>query len=654
MKTFLYTFIFLLVSKISFAQLDYDTSKFRVTLSDLEMTTYEKDSTANALVLYEFGNSYVDGNYYDLRTEEKHKIKILNKEGFNHATVIIYLYNNERDSEHVKNIFATTYNLIGGQVISTKLDEEAIFKEKYNDNYTLVKFTMPNIKEGSVITYSFTRDSPFMFKYRGWDFQSDIPKLYSEYRASIPGNWDYNIKLVGGQKLAVNESEIKKDCLSGGNGGTANCFNAQYVMVDVPAFIEEDYMTSEANYKIRIEYELKTFTGFNGLKNDYTKTWKTVDKDLKTDGDIGRQLNKSIKPEDYLSTDIINLKDKLKKAEAIYNYVQETYTWDGDYKLFSEGSVKDILKEKSGNVSSINILLHNLLKTSNIEVKPVLLSTRANGFATKIYPVISDFNYLIVQATINNKTYLLDATDNYLNFGEIPFRCLNDYGRLLDFKKGSKWIDIKPSKLSSVQYQIKLELIDNDIITGVVNSKITGYHAINAKKSYYPNPDSYVTKLEDRNPDFEISSFNIETEGPKSEDFREHYEIEYRSDDTGKNIYLNPFFVKFFNENPFKLQERTYPIDFGYKDAYLYILKFEFSDRYTIIEKPEDVHVTLPNNSGSLLFSSNIIDNNLNILLKIDFKSHIYPPEYYPYLKEFMRKIVDIQTNSLVLIKKHE
>ena len=50
------------------------------------------------------------------------------------------------------------------------------------------------------------------------------------------------------------------------------------------------------------------------------------------------------------------------------------------------------------------------------------------------FPVISDFNYLIVQATIDDKTYLLDATDNYLSFGEIPFRCLNSYGRLMDFK----------------------------------------------------------------------------------------------------------------------------------------------------------------------------------------------------------------------------
>src|SRR5690606_14567571 len=101
-----------------------------------------------------------------------------------------------------------------------------------------------------------------------------------------------------------------------------------------------------------------------------------------------------------------------------------------------------------GNVSSINILLHNLLEETGIDVKPVLLSTRNNGFATKIFPVISEFNYLIVHANINNETFFLDATDKYLSFGEIPFRCLNQYGRLLDFKNGSDWIDIAPKNMS--------------------------------------------------------------------------------------------------------------------------------------------------------------------------------------------------------------
>lgn len=644
--------LFLGISIQGFSQEEYNSESYRVTLGDIESSTFAKDSTANAIVIYEEGKSYVDKNDYDLRTEEKHKIKILNRAGFDNATVSIYLYNNKSTSEKVEKIIATTYNKVGDEVIKTQLEAENIFEEKYDENRTLVKFTLPNIKVGSVITYSYTTISRFMAKYHGWDFQGDIPKLHSEYKPSIPGNWEYNIKLVGGQKFSVNESEVEKNCLTAGNGASSHCFNAQYVMKDIPAFIEEDYMTSKSNYLIRVDYDLKTFRSFDGRVDDITKSWKTVDQELKTDQHIGKQLKKSVDTEELLNADIINETDLLKKAQAIYKYVQDNYIWDEEYRLFSKTSVKDLIKDKSGNAASINILLHNLLEESGIDVKPVLISTRDNGFPTKIYPVLYDFNYLIVQAKVDNKTYLLDATDHYLTFGQIPFRCLNQYGRLLDFKNGSEWLEINPNEASNIYYNAELQFDDDQTISGNISSKRTGYHGLINKKEYYPNPDAYIDNLKNDYPYLEISDFEVTNYGKTSNDYEETYNLEYNYDSTGDNIYLNPFFVKFFNENPFKLQERTYPIDFGYEDTYLYLLKFKVSDAYSISETPENINLNIPNDAGQLLFSTNIFGDTVNLLLKITFKKSIYEPEYYPYLKEFFNKIVDIQKNSLILLKK--
>ncbi|MDO7172771.1 DUF3857 domain-containing protein [Mariniflexile sp. AS56] len=646
-------FILIILSNASlFSQSSFNSESFRVTLGDLETNSFEKDSTATALVIYEEGNSYVDPSDYDLRTEVKHKIKILKKEGFNKATISIHLYNNKNTSERVKNIIATTYNKEGNEVIQTKLEKENIFTEVYDENHTLAKFTLPNIKEGSVITYSYTLFSHFMFNYKGWDFQDDIPKLYSEYRTSIPGNWLYNIKRVGYRPLDISTSDLKKNCLDGPRDSSADCSINRYAMKDIPAFIEEDNMTAKSNYLARVEYELKTFQGFDGVKNDYTKTWESVDDELRTDPNIGKQLGKSIKPEDFFDTAILNEKDLLKKAKAMYTFVQENYTWNDKYSLFKDASIKDLIKDRSGNVSSINMLLHNLLEESGIEVSPILLSTRNNGFATKLFPVISEFNYLIVQAKINDKTYLLDATDKYLSFGDIPFQCLNGYGRILDFKNGSNWVDIEPEKLSSTQYKVELNIGAEANMTGNVYAKNTGYHALNSRKAYYPNKNSYINNIHDENPNLEISNHEVISEGQTSSDFIETYDVEYEDNVVGDNIYLNPFIIKFFNENPFKLQERTYPIDFGYKDSYYFAFKLNFSNNYTLQEKPKDVNLVLPNKKGQIILSSNMIANSLVLTFKVDFKEAVYEPEYYPYLKEFMNKIVDIQTNSLILIKK--
>lgn len=644
---------FLLFNVLCLAQENYFPHSFEVKLNDVKATTFSKDSTANALVIYEKGNSYVDPSDFELKTEIECKLKILNREGFNEATIVIPLYKNKSNSQKVYKIVASTYNLDSGdQITETHLSKKDIHTEIYNDNYDLVKFTLPNIKEGSVITYKYELTSPFMFNYKGWNFQDEIPKLYSEYNTSIPGNWQYHIKLYGGKQLMINESKVAERCLTTFNGGVAHCAISKYAMKDIPAFIEENYMTSKHNYLARIEYELMVFTNFTGEVNKYSKTWDNVDDELKREKSVGRQILKSIEPTEILPASIINEKDALKKAKDIYYFVQDNYTWDGNYSIYNdELSVKELLKNKSGNVASINILLHNLLDASGIDVKPIIMSTRENGFTTKEIPVISEFNYLLNQVSIDNKNYLLDATDNYLAFGDVPFRCLNGYGRLLDFKNGCSWIDISPKQTTFTMYNTALNFDNDENLIGEVKRKSSGYHAVQSKKHYFPNKTKYLEDLSNNLPLIEISDYNLVSEDKTSDDFYETYNIQYKTEQIGQNIYLNPFFNRFISENPFKLQERTYPVDFGYKTNYVYTFQINLGSKYSLIEKPKDTNLSLPNNEGQLIFSSKIIDNTINLILKFNLKSPAYTPEYYPYLKEIFNKLVDIQQNSIFVLK---
>ena len=626
---------------------------YRVSLNDLKLNAYEKDSTANALVLYEYGKSHVDRNDYDLRTQIKRKIKIFNKEGFDNANVTIYLYKgNSINYERVDDIFGATYTYENGNVITTNLKPEEIYREQYDENYTIVKFALPNIKEGCVITYSYSIQSPYMQKYHGWEFQGDIPKKHSEYNTSIPANWLYHIKLTGGKKLTTNTNSLEKRCLEMYSGASADCSIAKYVMKDVPAFIEEDYMTVKRDYLARIDYELETFRGMDGRVVNYTKTWNDVDKELRTEKDVGKQLKKTVDAETLLPLDVWNETNPLKKAKGIFNYVQTNYTWNESFGIFKDVSVKNIIRTKSGNVGAVNILLHNILKESGIQVNPVFVSTRGHGLATKIYPVITDFNYIIVQATIDEKTYLLDTTGKFLSFGELPFRCLNQYGRLVDFKKGSTWIDIKPKAKSSTLYSLKLKFDDAKKLSGTVNTRTTGYHALSSRKSYFPNPTSYVENINKRNDDIIVSDFEVKDATKTSPMFNETCSIVYETEEIASTVYLNPFIFSFFKENPFKLQERTYPIDFGYKDSYIYMLNLDLGEHYQVSELPKNKRLALPNKTGSLNYSVNVVGNTINIIFSLKFNKAIYLPNYYPYLKELMNQVVDIQTNSLIVLKK--
>ncbi|PWI29113.1 hypothetical protein DI383_13255 [Flavobacteriaceae bacterium LYZ1037] len=644
---FIYLTLLLLIALHVNAQTDFYSTDYSVSRSDLTTQVYTKDSTANALVIYEYGKSYIDDETFKLVSEIKRKLKIISSKGFDKATVSVYLYNDgNKNKEKIKNVIATTYNLKGETVVKTSLRSNEIYEERYNDHYTIAKFTLPNVKEGSVITYSYTTETPYVYNFKSWAFQDDIPKIYSEYNTSIPANYEYHIKLVGFLKLDVNESVIESQCLTVYGGGYADCTVSKYVMKDIPAYIDEDYTTTKDNYLAKIGYELNTIKKFDGRIDKISKTWNDVDKELKTDSRFGKQLKVNISNDTFTSE-----VDALKRAENIFSYVQDTYTWDGTYNIFGDISVRDLMKNKSGNVSEINILLHNLLEENGIDVKPVLLSTRANGFVTKIFPVISEFNYLIVQATINNQIYLLDATDTYVSFGELPFRCLNRDGRLLDFKNGSTWVEINPKTLSTMQYKVDLKLEENDLLVGKADVTSTGYHAYPLKKSYYSNKSEYLKHYQEKYNSINFTEHKVTSPGRTSYEFQEEFNIEYQAENINDNLYINPFLFKLMSENPLKLQERTYPIDFGYKDAYLYTLKIDLNDNYDILEIPEDLNISLPNNKGLYIFSTKVIDNDIVLYFKFTFKETIYNPEYYESLKVFMGTIVDTQKNSLIVLK---
>ncbi|WP_452223044.1 DUF3857 domain-containing protein [Lacinutrix chionoecetis] len=654
MKKNLIKLTFLLCSIISYSQTEFNVSGYNVTSNDLNTNIYSKDSTANALVVYEYGNSYFDQADFRLKTDVKRKIKILNRNGFDEATVSILLYNNSDDKEKISKIEASTTNSNpNGSVDIQKLDESQVFTEKYNDNYTLVKFTMPNIKAGSIIKYTYTLDTPFIFNYRPWYFQKNIPTLYSEYHASIPANYTYNIKLVGETPLSTNLTDTEPDCLKVSTGAKADCFKSVYVMKDIPAFIEEKYMTTKENYISKVEYELQVYKSFEGGTKNITKSWKTVDKELKVEKSIGRQLNKGSLVKDLLANEITSEKDKLKKAQAIVEYVQANFKWNEENNIFKDVSLKDLIKNKVGRSSEINLLLYNLLKENNIDVLPVLMSTRPNGLPTKIFPVISEFNYIIIQAKIAGETYFLDGTNPYLSFGQLPFRCLNQYGRLLDFKEGSTWIDIKPNDFSTASYIVKTKLDDNSAIEGNLEYKASGYQSTDLKSAYFNNKTNYFTEYQNTNTNFTVKNHEVTTLAKNSDTFKEVVDFELASETIGNTIYVNPFITSFFSENPLKLNNRTYPIDFGYKDSYTYIYKLSYnSDDYEVTEAPEVTKLQLPNGTGSLLMNVTKSDSEVIIYFKFNFKEVIYSQDYYPYLKEYFSKIVDLQKNTLIVLKK--
>ena len=94
MKQYLCVLIVSCLSCISLAQ-DFSHEFGNVSTKELQLKRYEKDTIAQAVILYDIGKSYFSqtNNSFDLIFEKKTRIKILNKAGLDNAEILIRYYN---------------------------------------------------------------------------------------------------------------------------------------------------------------------------------------------------------------------------------------------------------------------------------------------------------------------------------------------------------------------------------------------------------------------------------------------------------------------------------------------------------------------------------------------------------------------------------
>jgi hypothetical protein len=633
---------------------------FGKTLFDeLTMTTYERDTSASAVVLNEFGNAYIDSENYNLIFNYHVKIKILKKNGLSQADIAIPLYKSTTGKkEEVKDIKASTFNLENNRIEESVLDARKIYTEDVNKYWDQKKFALPNVRVGSIIEIVYTIESPFVYNFRKWEFQADIPKVQSEYWARIPGNYLYNITLKGFLKLTKNENSLISKCITIGSGygaGSADCAQYKFAIKNIPAFVEEDYLTAKSNYLSAINFELSEIRHFDGRVDKITKEWKDAELDLKKEQRFGGQLRRGKDISQKINEVIAGITDPVEKARKIYDFIKTWYRWNDTYGYFSEFGIKKAFDTKTGNIGDINLSLIAALNFGGLSVDPMLLSTRKNGLPIELHPVLSDFNYVVARVTIGDQIYLLDASDPFLMFGMLPERCINGKGRVFT-DKGSFWEELKPKEKSKKVTMLNLSLEQDGTFKGIIEHTYYGYRSVDQRKyiASFNSVDEYLSSVKKKLPSTEIVNHEIKGFDDFESSITEKFEVIIEGfDDLSKNnLLLNPFFTDKIESNPFKASERLYPVDFGVPLERTMILTLNVPAEFELVEKPESNALVLPNSGGKFLFDINSRENQLQINYSLAINKTVFHSQEYQYLKELFGRIIQTQQADLVFSKR--
>ncbi len=617
------------------------------------LNKYTPDLEASGVVLYERGNYTIDavGDYIRIIKHVHVKMKVFNAKDFKHATIKIPYYLGDKLQENVTNIKAITHNGKTKEFVS----QNAVFDAEESQYWSQKKFAFPNVRDGSILEYSYQIESPYFAMFGGWEFMNPLPTIYSELHTEIPGNFNYNRTLYGDRELDVNKAEIKKDCFHlPGFRVPGDCESATYVMKNVPAFTEEKYMLAPSNYMPALKYELVEIIDLNESRDTYAKTWKDVDRRFKNDKDLGRQLKYSEFFKGKLPQDILTISDDIERATAVYHFIQKNMNWNKKVRIFSDIRVKEAFEEGVGNSSEINLALINSLEAAGLDAKIMMIATRDVALPSKQYPILTDFNYAIVFLQINNQKFILDATDKYTPFGVLPMRDLNVEGRVLDFKKGSYWEPIAPIAKNLHYVNMQLTADNQGIFKGKINEVSTGYISVGKrKKNNDYSKEENTKRKQQKNEGLNISDLTIENAKDLELPYKESYNISLHEQVVADRLFIYPFLMQtYFTENPFLKESRKYPIDFGFPVINNYLISIDVKDQYEILSAPENKLMRLPNNDGELSVVYDVSGTKINIRLSLKLNNHSFPTGAYQSLREFFTELIKIQSEEPITLKK--
>ena len=105
-------------------------------------------------------------------------------------------------------------------------------------------------------------------------------------------------------------------------------------------------------------------------------------------------------------------------------------------------------------------------------------------------------------------------------------------------------------------------------------------------------------------------------------------------------------------ENPFKAENRLYPVDFNFpiKDSYTFSIKIP--EGYVLESKPESLNIAMEDNKGSFKYTVSENMGTIQFACSLEINAPIIESDYYQHLKEFFNQIVLKQNEKIVLIKK--
>ncbi len=609
----------------------------------MAMDHYAADSNAAVVILADYGDVHFadDGSIiFDRHT----RIKILSEAGYDWGTVSVPFLATKRRGQKVRNIKGQTFTRgPEGKLVRHKMEKKAIFTEDLDGSLRRKRFTLPALEPGAIIEYKYRVESENPVFLPDWQFQSSEPTLWSEYRAEIPTEYIYVQATVGMVALATYESEEQQ---------LGKVIAHRWVMEDIPALREEPFMTTPSDFRAAIEFQLSGYSHPSVGTIKFMSSWKKVAEELTEMKMFGEQLKPTRLVRSRVEALTAGIDDPVEKMQALYDFVRTSITWKKERAIVASQKMNEVLETQSATSAEIALLLVSMLRAAEIESHPVLISTRSNGRIVEVYPILSQFNGVLVLATIDGTDYLLEATDPLRPYDLLSTEALNGKGWLVH-EDQHEWININAAGVYNHQSYIEATLDASGALLAKLHTTDSDYSALRKRHQLKDTetPESFVEEVMlDDFDEVAIDSCTVTnevlTEPLKTQT---SFSVPGYAQVAGDFIYVNPALVGRVGENPLKLPERTFPVDMAYPRKIVHTLRLKLPEGYAVHEVPRNLRTVLPRQGGYFQRLIQVEGDVLMVQSKLEIARSVYAPTQYKHLRDLYDQVVAAEAGQVVL-----
>lgn len=631
------------VSLLQAQEPDYRFGK--VSEEELRMERYDRDPDAEAVVLCEEVRTYyLIGNQFTRMTDYFIRIKVLKAEGKEYADVELpYVF----QRENYASLDAVAYNLVDGKVVKTPLKKQYLFREEVGDEQWMLKFSIPEVREGTVIEYRYRMNSDFVTYIPSVVVQHDIPTVRMKATVEIPEYLRFNVNTKG--YLSIN---MRENTIAGRIAGTDVPYNVREITTegrDIPALKKEPFVWNRNEFRSMIDFELSQIAmPFSDVQN-FSLTWKDVNEALaETDFNSNIRMGNPFK-EETAAIVARNLAPRQTLHELL-RLVQSHMKWDGKYRLMSS-SPRNAADKGTGNSAEINSVLMAAVKDAGFDVVPLLLNPRSRGRLPLAHPSFDGISTFILRVTLDDgKFAYLDGTDPDSDVDLLPTDLLVDRARIYGVSGDVGWCDL--SRLAPGNTHINMTLgFDPELsVHGRITERYTNVPALRCSSAYGDarSEEEYVEALEEEH-HIRIDSLTIN--GLRSAHLTQEFTMTREPETAGDFIYLNATIIPFLTENPFKSPERKYPVEFDNPASYTMQGVLRLPEGYVVEELPRAARFNAFDGDITCFYMAQATNGVIQFNMRFNQKRLIFLPEEYADLQAFYGAVVNICNSRIVLRK---